>query len=378
MGAVIIGCGKAVPKLEVANDGLSELVDTSDEWIRTRTGISSRHISVDETTLDLAQAAACAACNIEYCGERDIDSMHAYGSTIDLDTIDLIVFPTITPDSIVPAQACALKRALGIDNAIAFDVNAACSGFLYGLCVAESMMAASHNASSNVIRNRITRALVVSSERLSRLTDWSDRTTCVLFGDGAGAAVVEWQDGAEGILATYLKNDDDVTNSLTCLNQFTTPQPFNEEGIDKASASKDRSASNIDRFFEVGLSDDPSEKARRQAIRMDGQTVFKFASKAMSSAVEKVVDDAGFTLEDIALIIPHQANERIISYAAKRLSLPLERFQVSIATTGNTSSSGEPMALADAYYEGKIKKGDLIVLVAFGGGLTSGAILLRA
>lgn len=377
MGAVIIGCGKSTPNLEIANDDLKALVDTNDEWIRTRTGIGSRHISVNETTNALAYVASAAALGIAPSKYTDISSVSYCEEPIDPDSIDLVVFPTITPDSIVPSAASALKKDIGLNNAIAFDVNAACTGFIYGICVAESMMAASNIPASQspCSRPKIKRALVVCSERLSRLTDWNERGTCVLFGDGAGAAVLEWRDDEPGIMATYLRNDDDDTNALTCPNNFTAPQPFVNSGIDASASDTDEAADEVDAFFEIAEVIPTSSD--RQVIRMDGQAVFKFAGKAMASCVEHVVEQAGLTLDDIKLIVPHQANERIIRFAAKRLDLDIESFQLSIEDTGNTSSSGVPMALADAFAQGKLEHGDKVVLVAFGGGLTSGAVLIE-
>ncbi len=288
-----------------------------------------------------------------------------------------VIFPTITPDSIVPSAAAALKKDMGLQNAIAFDINAACTGFIYGISVAESMMAASNFAAAQdgCKRPKIKRALIVCSERLSRLTDWNERGTCVLFGDGAGAAVLEWRDDEPGIIATYMRNDDDDTNALTCPNNFTAPQPFTKDGIDASASDVDEAADEVDAFFD--LVDAIGSSSDRQVIRMDGQAVFKFAGKAMASCVEHVVEQAGLTLDDIKLIVPHQANERIIRFAAKRLSMDIETFQLSIEDTGNTSSSGVPMALTDALAQGKLERGDKVVLVAFGGGLTSGAVLLE-
>lgn len=376
MGAVITSCGKALPKLEVQNDELKALVDTNDEWIRTRTGIGSRHISIDESTQDLAYLASCAALGVE-TDARDADNVISWNNgKIDPASLDLIIFPTITSDTIVPSAAALLKRELGAENAVAFDINAACTGFIYGVCIAESMMAASNLTTNKGTRNRIKRALVVCSERLSRLTDWTERGTCILFGDGAGAAVLEWDEDKEGIISTYMENEDDLTNSLTCPQDFSSAQPFSAEGIDIDIDANVHSNGTIDQILDV--SEEELGEHPRQVIRMDGQTVFKFAGKAMANAVQKVVEDAGLKLSDIALVVPHQANERIIKFASKRLSMDMDFFQLSIIDTGNTSSSGVPMALCDAYAQGKIKPGDYIVLVAFGGGLTSGAILYRA
>lgn len=378
MGAVIIGCGKSTPSLSVANDDLQALVETNDEWIRTRTGIESRHISIDETTNALAYAASCGALGIGNAKYPDISMLSTVDDAIDPASIDLLIFPTITSDSIVPSAAAALKKDLGLESAIAFDINAACTGFIYGLCVAESMMAASNIEAARATCERpvIKRALVVCSERLSRLTDWNERGTCVLFGDGAGAAVLEWRDDEPGIIATYLQNDDDDANALTCPNNFTAPQPFTASGIDASACDTDDAARAIDDFFDV--TEVLATSSDRQVIRMNGQAVFKFAGKAMASCVEKVVEEAGLELADVKVVVPHQANERIIRFAAKRLDMDIESFQLSLADTGNTSSSGVPMALADAYAAGKIERGDKVVLVAFGGGLTSGAVLFQA
>lgn len=400
MGARIIGYGKALPRLEVVNDDLADLVATNDEWISSRTGICSRHIAITETALDLGRAASQAALGIMDPSEELTVSGASLGP-IDATSIDLLVLTTITPDVLVPSNAAALKAELGLDHAIAFDINAACTGFIYGLSIAESMMAASQGGAIHAAgRNPIRRALVVSSERLSRLTDWQDRNTCVLFGDGAGAVVLEWNDDDAGVLATYLKNDDDETNSLTCLHSFDSLLPFDEKGVVVDRAAKDAhdeafpdpKAKEYSYIHSLDICPDPAKgavlahfditdkdvpNAPQQTIYMDGQRVFKFAAKAMEAAVREVLARAGKNLEDVTAIIPHQANKRIIEFAAKRLGLGLEAFQLSIQNTGNTSSSGVPMALTDAFCSGKIGPGDLIVLVAFGGGLTSGAALIQ-
>lgn len=370
MGCAIIGCGKALPALEVSNDDLTALVDTSDEWITTRTGIKTRRICVDETNVDLAEAAARRAL-----GWEDADYSER---RIDPEEIDLIVYSTATPDVMVPTCAALLRRRLGLVNAAAFDMNAACTGFIYGLTIAESMMAASAAGVPQAgRRNPIRRALVVGGERLTRITNWKDRNTCVLFGDGAGAAVVEWDPDRAGILSTFIRNDDDDSNALTCPMSFDAPQPFSKNGVDLEAAKEiDPGLPHIDE--EMGVTEAVAEGRPRQTLYMHGQKVFKFAVEALDHAVQEVLDRAGLTIDDISFIVPHQANERIIKYAAKKMKLPLDRFQISIAHRGNSSSACIPMTLSDAYEEGRIKRGDKVILVGFGGGFTSGAILYEA
>lgn len=401
MGACAIGFGKAVPSLVVHNEDLEKLVDTSDEWIVSRTGISSRHVSVNESAIDLAAAAACKAMGLAYEEPEglSIESTGMCPEAIDPASIDLLIFTTITPDVLVPSNAAALKKLLGMENAVAFDINAACTGFVYGISIADAMMTAANGPAKGAM-NDIKRALIVSSERLSRLTDWQDRNTCVLFGDGAGAMVLEWKEGQKGILSTYMRNDDDDGNALTCKHSFNSPIPFDEHGVvhdGEAKAANDAKRTDekdvvydyingldltpdpaswrIDELFD--FDDRPLKGGPEQYIYMNGQKVFKFAGKAMEHAVREAVERAGITLDDVAAIVPHQANYRILEFAAKRLGLPIERFQVSIGETGNSSSSCLPMALVDALSSGKATQGDIIVLVAFGGGLTSGAVALR-
>ncbi len=380
MGSAIIGCGKALPALEVDNAALEALVDTNDEWIVTRTGISSRHVAVQESAEDLAAAAARTALGWE---SDDVDGVRGQGwseRSIDPESIDLIVYATITPDALVPSAAGLLRKRLGLNHAIAFDVNAACTGFIYGLTVAESMMAASApKADGAARRNPIRRALVVGAERLTRVTNWKDRNTCVLFGDGAGAAVLEWDEARGGILGTFITNEDDVSNALTCPLSFDVPQPFDRQGVAPNSATTvDGASTRIDETLGLAETGTDGESEPRQTLRMDGRRVFKFAAEAMNEAVNRVLERAGVSLDEVACIVPHQANERIIKYAAKKLDRPMDFFQLSIAHTGNTSSASVPMALADARTTGRIKSGDKVVLVAFGGGFTSGAVLFEA
>ena len=386
MGSTIIGCGKSLPKLEVANDELKALVDTNDEWISTRTGIRSRHVAVEETATDLAEAAARQALGLAdaitfitpqnyrcrvweapvsellYVGAATRAKLHSSG-------IDRI-------GELACASPELLRRRLGLENAIAFDLNAACTGFVYGLTVAECMMAGSTAGAPGAAgRNPVRRALVVGAERLTRVTGWSDRNTCVLFGDGAGAAVLEWNENRPGIMSSFITNADDDTNALTCSFAYDAPLPFDIDGA-SPEAPEDASLSRID--AELGITEFVDAGEPRQVLRMDGPKVFKFAAEAMTTAVHEALDRANLTLDDVACIVPHQANERIIKYAAKKLGRPMDFFQLSIDHTGNTSAASLPMALCDAYNAGRIRRGDKVVLVAFGGGFTSGAVLLEA
>lgn len=346
MGCRIVGCGKALPRRAVTNDELSTIVDTDDEWIRTRTGIRTRHVAVGESATDLAASAGARA--LSHAG-------------IGADEIDLIVCMTITPDAVIPSQACLVKARLGLSRAVAFDLNAACTGCIYGIEVASSMLEASaadaaraSRRAGRTTRNRMRRALVVGVDVLSRIVDWSDRATCVLFGDGAGAVVLEWDDDAPGIMASVLENTDDKDLLLSCGNlHVASGSPFSSPGGEKPKP--------VDPY-----------------IRMQGQRVFKFASASMASAIEEVVARAGVALDDVSLIVAHQANERIIRYAAKKIGRPLDLFQVSIAEVGNTSASSVLMALCDAWLAGRVAPGDKVVLVGFGGGLCAGAVLFEA
>ena len=369
MGCTIIGCGKKLPNLEISNDDMSKLVDTSDEWISTRTGIRTRRVCVKETNADLAEQAARQALGWDSAGRSS--------RRIAPEDIDLIIYSTVTPDAWLPTGAATIRRRLGLVNAAAMDINAACTGFIYGLTVAESMMAAAAPGTPGAAgRNPIRRALVIGSERLSRITNWQDRNTCVLFGDGAGAAVVEWNAEKPGILSWFIRNDDDTDNALTLMNRFDTPIAFTEAGVSlEALEMADPSVEAIDTEFGQPERD---AAAPHQVLHMQGQKVFKFATHAMPDAVEEVLRRAGLTIDDVKLIVPHQANLRIIKYAAKRMNLPLERFQISIAHRGNSSSACIPMTLCDAYEQGNIKPGDNVVLVGFGGGFTSGAVLFQA
>lgn len=322
MATSILSTGSALPEKAVSNNDLSTLVETSDEWITERTGIKYRHVVTEESALSLAVRAARQA----------IESSH-----IDAQDIGLIIFSTITSDSLVPSASCCLRAELGIEHAVAFDLNAACTGFVYSMTVADALM------KSCGIKN----ALIVGCEALSRITDWSDRGTCILFGDGAGAAVLQNNDSDSGILAAFLDGENDFNGALTCSVSYDAT-PFG------------------------------SAKGEHNKIEMNGKSVFRYAVGAMTEAVTRVAENAGKSLEDIDWVVPHQANLRIIDSAAKKLKIPREKFFTNLDRCGNTSSASIPMALDGLFKSGKVKKGDLIVLTGFGGGFTSGAVMFKA
>ena len=320
MGVAIIGTGKSLPALKVENQKLTEFVETDNQWIIDRTGIEARHVAVEESGLDLAVAAAKEAM-----GDMDKSS------------IGLLLVATVSPDMLVPSMGALVKKAMGLDNAIAYDINAACSGFIYGVWSAEALMKT----------HGIKRALVIGVERLSRITNWEDRGTCILFGDGAGSAVLELDDSKVGIISSYIKNYDDVSNALTCDMKYP----------------------------KIPFADDPEKEMH---LKMNGTQVFRFAVGAIEDAMEEVLKKAGITPDDVKYYVPHQANMRIILSAAQRMKQPLEKFQVSIQNTGNVSAASIPMALTDLMKTGKVQSGDKIMLVGFGGGLSAGAILFEA
>ncbi|MDD2189319.1 MAG: ketoacyl-ACP synthase III [Eubacteriales bacterium] len=320
MGVVIIGTGKSLPELKVDNTHLSKMVETDNQWIIDRTGIESRHIATKETGLDLAVNSAKEAMG-----------------DLDRNSIGLVIVATVSPDMLVPSMGALVKRAMNLENAIAYDLNAACSGFIYGIWNAEALMKT----------HGIKRALVIGVERLSRITNWEDRGTCIIFGDGAGSAVLELKDDKTGIISSFIKNYDDISNSLTADMQYLKT-PFAD--------------------------DEPKE----QFLHMNGPQVFRFAVGAIGEAMDIVLQKAGITANDVKYYVPHQANMRIIQSAAQRMKQPIEKFQVNIQTTGNVSAASIPMALADLMKSGKVNSGDIIMMVGFGGGLSAGAILFEA
>jgi 3-oxoacyl-[acyl-carrier-protein] synthase-3 len=314
--ATIVGTGSALPRRRVTNADLEQIVDTSDEWIVERTGIRARHIAdPDETTSTLATDAARRA--IEAAG-------------IDPARIGLIVLATSTPDQTFPASATLVQAALGINDCIAFDVQAVCSGFLYALSVADSM-----------IRGGTTdHALVIGAETFSRILDWEDRATCVLFGDGAGAVVLKAEEGTRGILTTRLHADGRHNQLL-----YVDGGPSTTQTVGK--------------------------------LRMKGQEVFRHAVTNLAEVLREVMAAADLTVADIDWVVPHQANRRILDATARKLGLPAERVIVTVDQHANTSAASVPLALDTAVRDGRIKRGDLLVLEAMGGGFTWGAAAVR-
>ena len=312
----IAATGKYLPQRVLTNADLEKMVETTDEWIRSRTGIERRHIAADdEYTSDLAYKASLAA--LESGGFAASD-------------IDLVVVGTTTPDLIFPNVACLVQEKLGIKSCPAFSLEAACSGFIYGLVVADQF----------IRLGQARRALVVGAETMSRIIDWTDRETCVLFGDGAGAVVLEAAE-TPGVLYSTLGADGRYRDLL---------------------------------YASSGVSLRQREGA---ALRMKGNEVFKVAVKTLENLVDDVVAKNNLEQGQIDWLIPHQANIRIISATAKRLDLPMERVILTVAEHGNTSAASVPMALDTAIRDGRIKRGDLLLLEAFGGGFTWGASLIR-
>jgi 3-oxoacyl-[acyl-carrier-protein] synthase-3 len=319
--SVVLGCGSYLPGRVLTNEELAKTVDTSDEWIVQRTGIHERRIAAPgETTSDLGLNAAKAAL------------AHA---KVDPKDIDLIVLATSTPDNTFPASAVSIQAGLGMTHGAAFDLQAVCSGFVYGLTTADALLRA----------GTFKRALVVGAETFSRLLDWTDRTTCVLFGDGAGAVVLEAQEQEgtrddRGLLASRLRSDGRHKTKL---------------------------------YVDGG----PSSTQTVGHLRMEGREVFRYAVGAITDVIEGVFRDTGYTANDIDWFVPHQANKRIIDGSAHKLGIAPEKVVMTLDRHGNTSAASIPLALADAVTDRRIKRGDLVLLEAMGGGFTWGAILVR-
>ena len=318
----ILGTGSCLPEKVMTNDDLSKFGDTNDEWIRTRTGIRERRIAAEnEATSDLAYKAA----------EKAIEN-----AKIDKNEIDLVIVATMSPDHITPATAAIVQDKLGI-NAAAFDLSAACTGFVYAFTTGYSFV------KSGIYK----KVLVIGAETMSRILDWEDRTTCVLFGDGAGAVVLGQIENG-GYIASHLVSDGSGAEDVI-IPAGGSRNPVSKEEIDK----------------------------REIYFKMKGSDVFKFAVRAFPETVENVLAQGNITADDVDMFIPHQANIRIIESIAKRFKQPLDKFYVNLQRYGNTSGASIPLALDEANKEGKLKKGDKVVMVGFGGGLTYGSILLE-
>ena len=322
--AYIAATGRGIPSTVFANADFAKIgIETTDQWIVERTGIKQRHIAKTESATDLGAMAARAA--------MEKAKVHA-------GELDIIVLGTASPDRLLPSAAVDLQAALGASRAAAFDVGAACSGFIYGTTVAEAMMATGAAET----------ALVVGVEKLSAITDWQDRSTCVLFGDGAGAAILKRSKQHKGILSTYVRSDGTL-GDLLCRPSGGAVKPFN------ADVLADRS----------------------QFIRMNGREVFKHAVRSMSDAASRALDGAKMTGADIDLMIPHQANVRIIEATAKHANIPMDKVYVNVDRYGNTSAASIPIALDEAIETGRIREGSIVLLVAFGAGFTWGAMVVR-
>ena len=338
----ITGTGSALPGRIVTNKELEQMVETSDEWIRERTGIAERHVSVGETVVTLASEAARKA--LEQAGKR-------------AEEIDLILVATCSPEQYLPCCACQVQADIGAVNALAFDVNAACSGFLFALNTADAYLR------MGLAEN----ALIIGSEVLSKLVDWTDRGSCILFGDGAGAVVVERckaesraveekQIPAAGILGRALHSDGTGGGVLQCdARELTTPYA-------RTSAVKTDQNQPMD--------------DREHFIQMDGQEVSRFATRRVPQCIEEALSDAGLTVPDIDLFVLHQANARIIDAVAKRLHADRKKFPTNLERVGNLSSASIQVLLDELHKQGKLHRGDRIVLAGFGAGLTIGACVM--
>ncbi|HII4514432.1 beta-ketoacyl-ACP synthase III [Clostridium perfringens] len=320
--AKMIGFGLYTPKNLVENEKLQEFLETSDEWIRTRTGIERRYISLYENTSDLAIEASKKALSQAGLSPEDID---------------LIIVATVTPDNFTPSTACIVQDKLGAKNAWAFDINAACTGFIYALKLGRSLI---RSGEAN-------NALIIGAETLSKALNWEDRGSCVLFGDGAGATVLTSTEEDCGIKCVNVKSDGSKGDSLVI------------QGLPLNSPFKD------------------GKEVSENYINMNGREIFKFATKVMEESIVEILEKENIKIEDIAAIIPHQANLRIIDYVVKRLGIPREKFITNLQNYGNTSGASIPIALCESIDEGNLKKGDNIIMVGFGGGLTWGAALIK-
>lgn len=319
--AHIVGWGSYLPKKVLTNNEIASLVDTSDEWIYTRTGIRERRIANEkETTATLAFEAAARALRVA--------DMHP-------SQIELIIVATSTPEYIFPSTACRVQDYLGANRAGAFDLSAACSGFVYALSTAANAI------TSGTVRN----AVVIGAETMSRVLDWSDRGTCILFGDGAGAVVLRGSTIPGGVMASTLRSDGSGGDLLSLPAVYHNPMPMLGP-----------------EYLHNGH--------QKNTIHMNGRQVFRFATQVVSESIQEVVTKAELTMDEVSLIVPHQANTRIIEAAAKRLKVSADRFHINLDLAGNTSAASIPVALCDAVEAGRLKPDDNVVFVGFGGGLT--------
>lgn len=314
----ICGTGSALPRLRVSNDDLSKIMDTSDEWIKSRTGIGTRHLATEETTTSLAVEAAEKALK---------------DAAVEAEELDLIVAASVTSDKLIPPLSCEVQSALGAGNATAFDISAGCSGFLFALNIVQAYIES----------GRCRKALIIGAEVLSKIMDWNDRSTCVLFGDGAGAAVVCADE--EGVLSIVQGSDGARGQVLSCMNRpVNNPWRKNDTALDYVS--------------------------------MNGQEVYKFAVRKVPACIEEALQQAGVAAEEVKLFVLHQANIRIIEAVAKRLHQPMDKFPVNLTECGNVSAASVPILLDNMNCRGMIGEGDKIVLAGFGAGLTWGAAVL--
>ncbi len=322
--AVITGHGSFVPAKTLTNDDLAKMVDTSDEWITTRTGVKVRHITTDnETTAFLATQAAKRALA---------------DANLDAADLELIIVATITPEMVFPSTASFVQRALQAKKAWVFDLAAACSGFVYGLSIVQQFLES----------GRFKNALVIGAETLTKITDWSNRTSCILFGDGAGAVVLERHNDGRGILYSTMSADGDRWEALNC----------------QAYGSRYPAAKELD---------DP----KKIYMEIKGREVYQQAVRRIVEAVTDCMNHCGLSIDDIAMVISHQMNARIIESAAKRLKLPDEKVFLNIAEYGNTSAASVPIAFDECFRQSKIKRGDIVIFVAFGAGLAWGANVIQ-
>jgi 3-oxoacyl-[acyl-carrier-protein] synthase III len=320
----IIGTGSYVPERILTNQDLEKIVDTTDQWIQTRTGIRERRIAKDnETTSDMSARAALAAME---------------QAKVTAEEIDLIIVATATPDCIFPSTACYVQKKIRAINAACFDLSAACSGFLYALEVAQQFI-------STHVYNTV---LIVGAEKLSTITDWTDRNTCVLFGDGAGAAILRNRPNSHGVISTHMGSDGDFSEILS-MPGGGSRCPITAENV----------------------------HLRLNTVKMLGKETYKQAVTSMFNAANRVLDEAGLQYEDIGCVIPHQANLRIIEAIAQRMGLPIEKFYINLDRFGNTSAAAVAIALDEAHRTGRIQTGDYILLVVFGGGLTWGSSVIH-